>query len=281
MPLVVYVLGGVMFLMVTTGYTVAGLLPEMSPGSTWAWPALVSLAGPESGFARENVVPLACKPAMNATIIATLNAVSAKLTTTVLLQLGNAIITQDYATVAAGFLKPKAWADPVSQRNSPTACAGWPRAGLEHSSTPGASALRRRPGAEAAGPGTGRHRDGPSKLVCTPTSEGRRTMSGDVERRRAAQRPQIRGDGRGAHMRVDQLWQHEAAAQVMLDSFVAHGGQHFHGRCLGHAGWRGEMIGSWGPLPDRTLLPVASPVLVRAVSCPVPGCSSGSRRRPA
>jgi glycine betaine/choline ABC-type transport system substrate-binding protein len=53
------------------------------------------------------VVPLVYKPAMNATIMATLNAVSAKLTTTVLLQMDNAIITQhqDYATVAAGFLK--------------------------------------------------------------------------------------------------------------------------------------------------------------------------------
>jgi hypothetical protein len=36
----------------------------------------------------------------------------------------------------------------------------------------------------------------------------------DVERRRRAQRPQIRGDGRDVHMRVDQPRQHEAAAQV-------------------------------------------------------------------
>jgi glycine betaine/choline ABC-type transport system substrate-binding protein len=44
---------------------------------------------------------------MNTTIINTLNAISAKLTTAVLLQMDNAIITQhaNYATVAAGFLK--------------------------------------------------------------------------------------------------------------------------------------------------------------------------------
>ena len=49
---------------------------------------------------------LVYKPATNATIIATLNAVSAKLTTAVLLQMDNAIISQhaDYAT-SAGFLK--------------------------------------------------------------------------------------------------------------------------------------------------------------------------------
>jgi glycine betaine/choline ABC-type transport system substrate-binding protein len=44
---------------------------------------------------------------MNATIVATLNAISAKLTTEALLQMDNAVITlhADYATVAAGFLK--------------------------------------------------------------------------------------------------------------------------------------------------------------------------------
>jgi glycine betaine/choline ABC-type transport system substrate-binding protein len=53
------------------------------------------------------VVPLVYKPAMNAGIIAVLNVVSAKLTTAVLLQMDNAIITQhaNYAAVAAGFLK--------------------------------------------------------------------------------------------------------------------------------------------------------------------------------
>jgi osmoprotectant transport system substrate-binding protein len=68
---------------------------------------LVSLADPKSDFAAENVVPLVYKPAMTTTIITTLNAISAKLTTTVLLQMDNAVITQhaNYATVAAGFLK--------------------------------------------------------------------------------------------------------------------------------------------------------------------------------
>jgi osmoprotectant transport system substrate-binding protein len=68
---------------------------------------LVVLADPRSNFAAQNVVPLVYKPAMNTTIISTLNAISARLTTVVLLQMDNAIITQhaDYATVAAGFLK--------------------------------------------------------------------------------------------------------------------------------------------------------------------------------
>jgi osmoprotectant transport system substrate-binding protein len=68
---------------------------------------LVSLADPKSNFAAENIVPLVYKPAMTATIINTLNAISAKLTTPILLQLDNAIITQhqNYSTVAAGFLK--------------------------------------------------------------------------------------------------------------------------------------------------------------------------------
>jgi len=67
----------------------------------------VSLADPESDFAAENVVPLVYKPAMTTTIIGTLNAISSKLTTTVLLQMDNAVSTQhaNYATVAAGFLK--------------------------------------------------------------------------------------------------------------------------------------------------------------------------------
>jgi osmoprotectant transport system substrate-binding protein len=67
----------------------------------------VSLADPESDFAAENVVPLVYKPAMTTTIIGTLNAISAKFTTTVLLQMDNAVITQhaNYSTVAAGFLK--------------------------------------------------------------------------------------------------------------------------------------------------------------------------------
>ena len=52
-------------------------------------------------------MPLVYKPAMNATIIDTLNAISARLTTTVLRQMDSALITQhaNYSTVAAGFLR--------------------------------------------------------------------------------------------------------------------------------------------------------------------------------
>jgi osmoprotectant transport system substrate-binding protein len=68
---------------------------------------LVPLADTKSNFAAQNVIPLVYKPAMNATIIATLNAVSAKLTTDALLQMDNAVINlhADYATVAAAFLQ--------------------------------------------------------------------------------------------------------------------------------------------------------------------------------
>jgi osmoprotectant transport system substrate-binding protein len=68
---------------------------------------LVSLADPKFNFAAQNVVPLVYKPAMNATIISTLNAVDAKLTTEALLQMDNAVITEhaNYSTVAAGFLQ--------------------------------------------------------------------------------------------------------------------------------------------------------------------------------
>src|ERR1700728_265988 len=67
---------------------------------------LVSLADPKFNFAAQNVIPLVYKPAMTATISATLNAVSAKLTTSALLQMDNAVITDkaNYSTVAAGFL---------------------------------------------------------------------------------------------------------------------------------------------------------------------------------
>jgi monoterpene epsilon-lactone hydrolase len=79
-------------------------------------PASAVLMSPWAGLAgtgdsikakADVVVPLVHKPAMNATIIATLNAISAKLTTAVLLQMDNALITlhANYATVAAGFLK--------------------------------------------------------------------------------------------------------------------------------------------------------------------------------
>ena len=68
---------------------------------------LVSLADPKFNFAAQNVIPLVYKPAMNATIINTLNAVDAKLTTEALLQMDNAVITDhaNYSTVAAGFLQ--------------------------------------------------------------------------------------------------------------------------------------------------------------------------------
>jgi osmoprotectant transport system substrate-binding protein len=68
---------------------------------------LVSLADPKSLFAAQNVIPLVYKPAMNATIISTLNAISAKLSTQVLLQMDVKVIAQhaNYSTVAASFLK--------------------------------------------------------------------------------------------------------------------------------------------------------------------------------
>jgi osmoprotectant transport system substrate-binding protein len=68
---------------------------------------LVTLADPKFNFAAQNVTPLVYKPAMNPTIISTLNAISAKLTTAALLQMDAAVITQhaNYSTVAAGFLQ--------------------------------------------------------------------------------------------------------------------------------------------------------------------------------
>jgi osmoprotectant transport system substrate-binding protein len=68
---------------------------------------LVSLADPKFNFAAQNVIPLVYKSAATPTIISTLNAVSAKLTTAALLQMDNAVITDkdNYSTVAAGFLQ--------------------------------------------------------------------------------------------------------------------------------------------------------------------------------
>jgi osmoprotectant transport system substrate-binding protein len=68
---------------------------------------LVSLADPKNNFAAQNVIPLVYKPDLTSTITATLNAVSAKLTTAALLQLDNEVITNkvNYATAAQGFLK--------------------------------------------------------------------------------------------------------------------------------------------------------------------------------
>lgn len=68
---------------------------------------LVSLADPKNNFAAQNVTPLVYKPAMNSTIIDTLNAISAKLTTAALLQMDKAISVDhaNYTTVATAWLK--------------------------------------------------------------------------------------------------------------------------------------------------------------------------------
>jgi osmoprotectant transport system substrate-binding protein len=68
---------------------------------------LVALADPKNNFAAQNVIPLVYKSAMNPTIVSTLNAISAKLTTQALLTMDNAVITDkaNYSTVAAGFLQ--------------------------------------------------------------------------------------------------------------------------------------------------------------------------------
>ncbi len=68
---------------------------------------LVSLADPKFNFAAQNVIPLVYKPALTPAIESVLNAISAKLTTSALLQMDNAVITDkdNYSTVAAGFLK--------------------------------------------------------------------------------------------------------------------------------------------------------------------------------
>jgi osmoprotectant transport system substrate-binding protein len=68
---------------------------------------LVALADPKFNFAAQNVVPLVYKKAATPTVVSTLNAVSAKLSTAALLQMDKAVILDHapYATVAAGFLK--------------------------------------------------------------------------------------------------------------------------------------------------------------------------------
>jgi osmoprotectant transport system substrate-binding protein len=68
---------------------------------------LVTLTDPKNNFAAQNVIPLVYKPALTPTISSTLNAISAKLTTSALLQMDNAIITDkaNYSTVAAAFLQ--------------------------------------------------------------------------------------------------------------------------------------------------------------------------------
>src|SRR6202020_1765984 len=68
---------------------------------------LVSLSDPKANFAAQNVIPLVYKADSTSTITSTLNTVSAALTTSALLQMDNAVITdkQNYTTVASAFLK--------------------------------------------------------------------------------------------------------------------------------------------------------------------------------
>jgi osmoprotectant transport system substrate-binding protein len=68
---------------------------------------LVSLTDPKFNFAAQNVIPLVYKPALTPAIESVLNAISAKLTTSDLLQMDNQVITDhaNYSTVAAAFLK--------------------------------------------------------------------------------------------------------------------------------------------------------------------------------
>jgi osmoprotectant transport system substrate-binding protein len=68
---------------------------------------LVALADPKFNFAAQNVVPLVYKKGVNSTVVNTLNAISAKLTTAALLQMDKAIIIDhaDYTTVAKGWLQ--------------------------------------------------------------------------------------------------------------------------------------------------------------------------------
>jgi osmoprotectant transport system substrate-binding protein len=67
----------------------------------------VTLADPKFNFAAQNVTPLVYKKAMTPTIEATLNAISAKLTTAELLQIDTAVIVNhdSYQQVAKGWLQ--------------------------------------------------------------------------------------------------------------------------------------------------------------------------------
>jgi osmoprotectant transport system substrate-binding protein len=68
---------------------------------------LVALADPKFNFAAQNVVPLVYKKGVTPTVVNTLNAISAKLTTAALLQMDKAVILDhaDYSAVATGWLK--------------------------------------------------------------------------------------------------------------------------------------------------------------------------------
>lgn len=66
----------------------------------------VSLADPKNLFAAQNVTPLVYKKGVNSTIVSTLNAVDAVLTTDALLQMDKALVIDhaSYTSVASGFL---------------------------------------------------------------------------------------------------------------------------------------------------------------------------------
>jgi osmoprotectant transport system substrate-binding protein len=68
---------------------------------------LVALADPKYNFAAQNVVPLVYKKGASSTVVSTLNAISARLTTAGLLAMDKAVILDhaDYSTVATGWLK--------------------------------------------------------------------------------------------------------------------------------------------------------------------------------
>ncbi len=66
----------------------------------------VSLSDPKNMFAAQNITPLVYKSGVNSTIVSTLNAVSAALTTNALLQMNKALTVDhaSYTAVASGFL---------------------------------------------------------------------------------------------------------------------------------------------------------------------------------
>jgi osmoprotectant transport system substrate-binding protein len=66
----------------------------------------VSLADPKNLFAAQNITPLVYKAGVNSTIVSTLNAVSAALTTNALVQMNKALTIDhaSYTQVASGFL---------------------------------------------------------------------------------------------------------------------------------------------------------------------------------
>ena len=68
---------------------------------------LVSLTDPKFNFAAQNVIPLVYKPALTSTVSDTLNAISAKLTTSALLALDIKVITdkENYTTAAQEWLQ--------------------------------------------------------------------------------------------------------------------------------------------------------------------------------